>query len=90
MEGVVTDVMYVVYACVLGFGHAIFHGCTLFGTLFCYVGGTWMVVHGVVVLCEQLIQKCGKYCKVLLVKRNMRLMISAYHQRMKQCCKLHS
>lgn len=40
-EGVVTDVMYIVYACVLGCGQAIFHWCTLFGTLFCYVGGTW-------------------------------------------------
>lgn len=89
-EGVVTDVMYIVYACVLcviGFGHAIFHWASLFGTLFCYVGGTWAAVHGEVVLCEELIQNPGKYCPVLLLKKSERLMISSSHQRVEKYCK---
>lgn len=47
------------------------------------------VAHGVVVLCEELIRSPGKYCPVLLLKKDKRLMISSYHQRVEKYCKLY-
>lgn len=75
--------------CFRVFGHAIFHECALFGALFLLcVGGTWVVLHGVVAACEELIQNPGKYCPVLLLKKS--LMISSYHQRVEKYYKLYS
>lgn len=85
--GVVTDVMYIVYACVIcvfGFGRAICHWCALFGhfvLFWCWRMEWWSRV-------KNWFKTLVNIAQLLLLKK--RLMISSYHQRMEKYFKLHS
>lgn len=79
--------VYVVYTCVLGFGHAVFLGVLCLALCFVVwvARGRWRTEWSV--LCEELIQNSGKYCPMLSLKMSRRLMASSDHQRVGKYCK---